>query len=516
MRVNDKKNTLSTEQWHRHFAEQLPELCEPCEPQASVDPQLVYWNAELAEALNLNGQDADTLVQVFGGNQRPECIQPVAQVYAGHQFGQFNPQLGDGRAHLLGEVKNRHHQWQDIALKGSGCTPFSRGGDGRAALGPMLREVLLSESLHALSIPTTRSLAVVTTGSSVHRQTPNGQPRSLKGAVLTRTAASHIRIGTFQWAALQVYQGALPKRVLAGLTDFSIERHYPHLMAMSDRVERTVAFFEAVVQQQAQLMAQWLSIGFIHGVMNTDNMSIAGETIDFGPCAMLEHYDPSAVFSSIDHQGRYAFGQQSAIAQWNLARLAEALLPLLGDDESTAVHLVTPGLRHFHALYDQYWLSQWQKKLGVEHLNASQFKPLLEDFLQLLEDQAADFTLACRTLADVLDGEPAEWLSLFHDTHSATLWLERWKMRVAEQVNSGEKINLSDKASQLRVINPLVVARNHHVESALIAAEAGDLLPFERLLSALQSPYAVESELREFAVPASRQFTEAYQTFCGT
>lgn len=494
-------------QWQQQFYQQLPELCKACEPQISPDPQVVFWNASLAEELSLEALPAEQLAQILSGNQLPSSLTPVAQAYAGHQFGQFNPQLGDGRAHLLGEVKNSQGDWQDVALKGSGRTPFSRGGDGRAALGPMLREVLLSESLHALGIPTTRSLAVVTTGAPVYRQ------ETLQGAILTRTAASHLRIGTFQWVALQVYQGALPIQVLQRLTDFAIQRHYPSLADIDKPQERYVAFFEAVVEKQAHLIAQWMSVGFIHGVMNTDNMSIAGETIDFGPCAMLEHYDSEAVFSSIDHQGRYAHGNQPKIAQWNLARLAEALIPLLGDDESAAIERLMPALKNFIATYESIWLDLWCQKLGLDDIHVSDVKPLIDDFLSLLSSQSVDFTLACRRLSDVLMGKPDQWLALFKETELAEAWLTCWQALLFGP-SSGECENAS-KAEQLRLRNPLVIARNHQVEAALDAAEEGDLSVFEALLRALQHPFD-EIGGSEWSQPAERRFTDRYQTFCGT
>lgn len=475
-------------------------------PAKAPEPRLLFINHGLAEELGLDlPADVALQAEIFSGNRMPEGAAPIAQVYAGHQFGNFSPQLGDGRALLLGEVIDRRGQRRDIAFKGSGRTPFSRGGDGKAAIGPMLREVLIGEAMHALGIPTTRALAVAGTGESVYRD------KALPGAMLTRVAASHIRVGTFEFFASQ---GDNEK--VRQLADYTIARHYPELDASR---ERYLAFLRQVVERQAALIAQWIGVGFIHGVMNTDNMSIAGETIDYGPCAFMEAYDPDAVFSSIDKFGRYAYKNQPRIAQWNLARLAETLLPLLADDEQQAIEQATEVVSAFSDSYRQHWLAVMRAKLGLDgrvddgdRVDAD----LADDWLTLLQASHADFTLAWRRLADAAEGDPAPLQMLLANQQELADWLNRWQARCAAEDQAPHHVAAA-RGERMRAVNPWIIPRNHRVEEALAAAsEARDLAPFEALLAALKQPYAEIPETRRFAEPAPGAFTSKYQTFCGT
>ncbi len=471
-------------------------------------PTLVFLNRSLAEelGLSLDGLTAADLAALFSGNRLPEGARPIAQAYAGHQFGHFAPQLGDGRALLIGEVIDRQGRRRDIALKGSGRTPFSRRGDGKAALGPMLREALIGEAMHALGIPTTRALAVVATGEPVYRE------RILPGAILTRVAASHLRVGTFQY----FWAHGTPEKVRR-LADYAIARHYPELEGDKDRY---LAFLRAVAERQARLIAQWMHVGFIHGVMNTDNMSIPGETIDYGPCAFMEAYDPGAVFSSIDEMGRYAYGEQPRIARWNLARLAETLLPLLSDDEGHAIALATEEIDGFVERYQEYWLAGLRTKLGLRRaLSDSADTALGEAWLDLLHAQQVDFTLAWRYLADAAAGDEARLRALFPGQPGLERWLIRWRERcAAEDTGEGAEPNAAaTRAARMRQVNPWIIPRNHRVEEALTAAsEAGDLGPFERLLQALERPDQEDPEQAPYAEPAPAEFMASFHTFCGT
>lgn len=487
------------------YARELKGFYEPCRPAASAAPELVYFNTSLAKQLNLKHQNLDptVLADIFSGNRLPEHAEPIAQAYAGHQFGQFNPQLGDGRALILGEILDSNKNRFDICLKGSGKTPFSRGGDGKAALAAMLREVLMAEAMHALGIPTTRSLAVVATGEQVYRDPP--QP----GAVLTRTAASHIRIGTFQFfAAREQYDN------VKALADYSISRHDADLI---DDDQRYVKFLRAVIHRQALLMAKWMGVGFIHGVMNTDNITIAGETIDYGPCAFMENYDPKTVFSSIDHQGRYAYGNQPAIAQWNLARLAETLVPLLDSDKDKAVEVATEELNSFALAYQTQLRKVMRQKLGLkaedQSLNDRDDK-LVTDWLDLLEKNTVDFTLAFRSLCDIADGNNEKLLDLFADKLEVEQWLADWQKRY----KSEDALWLNEsRADTMRQVNPWIIPRNHRVEEALQAAsDLNNFSLFENLLAALEQPFTEQAKFDSLAVPASASFTESYRTFCGT
>ena len=485
------------------YARDLDGFYVPCQPERAPDPKLVYFDHELAEelGLGLHNHDAASLAALFSGNTLPEGAEPIAQAYAGHQFGHFSPQLGDGRALLIGEVIDRHGRRRDIAFKGSGKTPFSRRGDGKAALGPMLREVLIGEAMHALGIPTTRALAVVTTGEKVRRD------RALPGATLTRIAASHLRVGTFQFFASS---GSIEQ--LKALADYTIARHYP---ALSDTANPYLQLLEQVAARQAELVARWMHAGFIHGVMNTDNMSLAGETIDYGPCAFMEAFDPGTVFSSIDEQGRYAYDQQAHIARWNLARFAEALLPLIADDEQQAVDQATAVINDFPVLYRKHWLQGARAKLGLgsqiedgERLDTA----LAEDWLALLQAQGVDFTLSWRRLADAAAGNEQPLRALFGKQQTLDDWLGRWRARC-----DAENIGAEDRAMQMRSVSPWLIPRNHRVEEALDAASLdGDMKPFETLLRALSTPYEESPDYAHLAEPAPPDFTRAFQTFCGT
>ncbi len=483
------------------YARDLSGFYADCRPEPVPAPVLLFLNRGLAEelGLDLDGLDDAALAAMFSGNTLPEGARPIAQAYAGHQFGQFNPQLGDGRALLIGEVIDVHGRRRDIALKGSGRTPFSRRGDGKAAVGPMLREVLVGEAMHALGIPTTRALAVVATGEAVYRE------RTLPGAILTRIAASHVRVGTFQYFAAH---GTVEQ--VRRLADYAIARHYPELMAAP---ARHLAFLAAVADRQAALIAQWMHVGFIHGVMNTDNMAISGETIDFGPCAFMEAYDPGAVFSSIDEMGRYAYQAQPRIARWNLARLAETLLPLIADDEGRAIELATEVIDAFPERYRQHWLAGLRAKLGLTAASDDAADTALgERWLDLLHAQQVDFTLAWRRLADAAEGDEAPLRGLFPGQPGLDGWLTHWHARAA-----AEPVNPADRAAAMRRVNPWLIPRNHRVEEALAAAQdQGDLAPFRRLLHALARPFEADPAHADLAEPAPAAFMAEFRTFCGT
>jgi uncharacterized protein YdiU (UPF0061 family) len=493
------------------FARELQGFYVPQRPAVVREPRLLFLNGSLADELGLDLASLDPTARaaVFAGNALPQGAEPLAQAYAGHQFGGFSPQLGDGRALVLGEVIDRQERRRDIAFKGSGRTPFARGGDGKAAVGPMLREVLIGESMHALGIPTTRALAVAATGEHVYRQ------RVLPGAVLTRVAASHIRVGTFEFHAS--HGGVERVRKLA---EYTIARHDPALVGTP---RPFLALLQNVAERQAALVAQWMNVGFIHGVMNTDNMTISGETIDYGPCAFMEAYDPATVFSSIDHRGRYAFGNQPGIACWNLARLAETLLPLLSDDPGQALAMASEVIVAFPAQFRRHLLRGQRTKLGLrrgEPGDDSGDAALVDDWLHLLHAQRVDFTLGWRRLADAAAGDDAPLRALFADAHAPDAWLARWHARCAAESDSGERGSATaglERAKAMRSVNPNVIARNHRVEEALAAAsDEGDLAPFERLLDALTQPYEEAPELAPYAAPAPAAVTACYRTFCGT
>jgi uncharacterized protein YdiU (UPF0061 family) len=481
------------------YARDLPGFSLPVEAAHVPAPRLLKLNRALAEELGLDPHRLEGAEGAawFSGNAVPPGARPVAQAYAGHQFGGFSPQLGDGRAMLLGEVIDRHGQRRDIALKGSGPTPFSRRGDGKASLGPVLREYLMGEAMAALGIPTTRALAAVATGEEVWRET------KLPGAVLTRVAASHIRVGTFQFFAARGEGDRLRR-----LTGYTIARHYPDVAGADNPA---LALLEAVAARQAELIARWMLAGFIHGVMNTDNMALSGETIDYGPCAFMDAYAPDTVFSSIDQTGRYAYGNQPAIGQWNLARLAETLLPQIDADGDRAVARATEVLRGYAAVYDAAWLAGMRRKLGLTGVDAGDLA-LAEALLAEMAAQRADWTLTFRHLGTAAMGEARPFLAQFADPTGAHDWLARWQARGA---NDG--VAPAGLAAAMAKVNPAVIPRNHLVEEALAAAvEAADLGPFEALLAVVADPFGDPRGRDRYALPPPAGFSEGYRTFCGT
>jgi len=470
----------------------LPEaLFTRVRPVPVKDPKLVVFNDRLASELGL---DAAVLREsgagLFAGNAIPEGADPIAQAYAGHQFGHFT-NLGDGRAILLGEQITPGGERFDIQLKGSGRTPYSRRGDGRAVLGPMLREYLISEAMHALGIPTTRSLAVAGTGEQVVRE------ELLPGAVLTRIAASHIRVGTFEYAR------ALGDPILLeSLTRYTLERHYPEL---ADAEHKALALLQGVLERQASLVARWMGVGFVHGVMNTDNMALSGETIDYGPCAFLDTYDPETVFSSIDPGGRYAYGNQPDIAHWNLARLAEALLPLIDANQEKAVAAAEEVLGEFPGRFRFHHTTVLRSKSGLLG-EEDQDEELIAAFLDAMKKDEADFTSTFVTLTNaVQDGESAPTFG-----PALSGWSSSWRARLQRQQGGAE-----ETVSLMRRANPVVIPRNHRVEEALTAAVSGDLAPMQRLLGVLQKPYEVTRENEPYR-PAPPTGSAPYRTFCGT
>ena len=467
-------------------------------PTAVSEPRMLAFNRPLALELGL---DADALdspegAALLAGNAVPEGITPIAMAYAGHQFGGFVPQLGDGRAILLGEALDGDGRRRDIQLKGAGRTPYSRGGDGRAAIGPVLREYLVSEAMHALGIATTRALAAVATGDMVYRDT------ALPGAVLTRVAASYIRVGTFQFFAARGDEDGLRQ-----LADYAIDRLYPEL---SERDNRYLGLLEAVAGRQARLVARWMHVGFIHGVMNTDNSSISGETIDFGPCAFMDAYDPATVFSSIDRGGRYQYQNQPGIAQWNLARFAETLLPLIDGDSEAATEKANGAVVDFARRFQDAWLAGLRRKIGLAGAE-DEDGALVQGLLDLMQSDAVDWTGAFRRLGDCARGNDTPFRSLFGDRAAADRWLTSWRDRLSRDPDGAP-----DRAARMDRENPLYIPRNHLVEEALAAAIAGELGPFDTLLSVLADPCADQGpERRRYAEPAPRD-GRIYKTFCGT
>lgn len=469
-------------------------------PTPVAQPQLIKLNESLAEELGMDPAclSLDAQASLFAGNQIPEGAEPIAMAYAGHQFGNFVPQLGDGRAILLGEVIDRCGQRRDIQLKGAGVTPFSRNGDGRAALGPVLREYLIGEAMHAFGIPTTRALAAVATGEPVYRE------RILPGAVLTRVAASHIRIGTFEFFAAREDTDAV--RCLA---DHVIERHYPEL---SGHATPYLTLVEAVLDRQAALVASWMQVGFIHGVMNTDNMAVSGETIDYGPCAFMDHYDPKTKFSSIDRGGRYAYANQPGIAQWNLARFAETLLPLIDPRQSVAVEQASAVIEGFFARFERYWIEGMRRKLGLMTAEEED-ADLAHGLLETMAANGADFTLTFRGLCDAAQNpaEEARVRDLFIDRAAFDAWSRGWRARLDRDGGTPEA-----RATRMRQANPALIPRNHRVEQALSAAvEDGDFAPFEQLLRMLERPFEDRPEIAGYRDPPLES-ERVMQTFCGT
>jgi uncharacterized protein YdiU (UPF0061 family) len=451
-------------------------------PTPVTEPRIIKANNVLAEEL---GIDPVSLTAEFAvGNALPPGASPIAQAYAGHQFGNFVPQLGDGRAILLGEVVDRNGNRRDIQLKGAGQTPFSRRGDGRAALGPVLREYLVSEAMHALGIPTTRALMAATTGENVYRETV------LPGAVLTRVAASHIRVGTFQFFAVRRDLESLKL-----LAEHVINRHYPTL---SDFDNPYLALLDHVMDAQARLVARWMEVGFIHGVMNTDNMAVSGETIDFGPCAFMDAYDPATVFSSIDEGGRYAYGNQAPIAQWNLARFAETLLPFLNADRDKAIEVATARIEEFPVMFSIHWLDGFRRKIGLVSEEDEDIG-LIGELLGAMQEAKADFTITFRQLAN---GE---------ETDGLEAWLPKWHERLKRDPQSDE-----ERQTLMRNANPAYIPRNHLVEEMITAAvEQGDYDPFETMLAVLADPFR-EQEGAERYGEAPGPSEKVYRTFCGT
>lgn len=465
-------------------------------------PRLIRLNRELAVDLRLDpdwlaGQEG---VEVLAGMRVPESAEPIASAYAGHQFGHFVPQLGDGRAVLLGEIVDRKGIRRDLQLKGSGRTPFSRGGDGRAPLGPVLREYVVSEAMAALGIPTTRSLAAILTGETVRRELP------LPGAVLTRVASSHIRVGTFQY-----FQARGDLEGVRLLADHVIARHYPHA-ARADRPY--LALLDEVIGRQAALISDWMLVGFVHGVMNTDNMSIAGETIDYGPCAFMDAYHPATVFSSIDQMGRYAYGNQPGIAHWNLARLAEALLPLLDEDEKQAVNKAQDALGAFGARFEAAFHEGLRRKIGLFSEREGDVE-LLKKLLHTMAENEADFTLTFRRLSLSDADEPAAGeeavRGLFRDPGAYDRWAGQWRQRISLEAQDGES-----RRAAMRAVNPAFIPRTHRLEAAIQAAvERDDFAPFNELVGVLSSPYKDQPAFSRYADPP-RPEERVLQTFCGT
>ena len=462
---------------------------ENIKPTPVHDPELVILNEELASTLNLDFSKTDKkkLAEIFSGNSIPEETNTIAQAYAGHQFGHFT-MLGDGRAVLLGEHLVNNENRFDIQFKGSGRTSFSRGGDGRAALGPMLREYIISEAIDSLNIPTTRSLAVVKTGEKVVRE------NLLQGAILTRVASSHLRVGTFQYiAATQNIEN------LNTLVDYTINRHYPEIKTSNSKA---LDLLNLVMEKQCQLVINWMRVGFIHGVMNTDNMAISGETIDYGPCAFMDHYDPKTVFSSIDKFGRYAFSNQPPITKWNLARFAECLIPLIDKNEDTAIKLATDLIDNFQNIYEDKWLNMMRDKLGLFGEDKDD-KKLINDLCNWMEKNKGDYINTFCNLMDINSDE-------VYKSNDFIDWKNKWKKR--------SELNNSTKEKQSKLMksnNPIVIPRNHKVEEALAEADKGSLYKMKKLLAILKNPYDNQNNIEEYQAPAPLS-KEKYQTFCGT
>ena len=462
---------------------------EEIKPTPVHDPNLVILNKELAEDLNLDFSKINNkdLAKLFSGNVLPSNTSTIAQAYAGHQFGHFT-MLGDGRAVLLGEHLVNNTKRFDIQFKGSGRTSFSRSGDGRAVLGPMLREYIISEAIHALKIPTTRSLAVVSTGEKVVRE------KLLPGAILTRVASSHIRVGTFQYIAARQNINDL-----ITLVDYTIQRHYPEIQSSKNKA---LDLLNLVMKKQCQLVVDWIRVGFIHGVMNTDNMTLSGETIDYGPCAFMDHYDPKTVFSSIDKFGRYSFSNQSPITKWNLARFAECLIPLIDKNEDTAIKIATEIIDNFQNIYEIKWLNMMRDKLGLFGEDKNDIK-LINNLLNWMKTNQADYTNTFCYLMNISSIKN----EVYKDKNFID-WFKNWQKRIL--INGGSKEN---SLELMKKNNPIVIPRNHKVEEALEAANKNDLKPMNNLLSILKKPYAKQVNIDDFQAPSNNQH---YQTFCGT
>ena len=495
----DKTDISKPFNFHNSYVHLPEKFYRHCTPAGFREPRLIAFNRALATelGLHLEGISDVKLADIFSGNEIADGAQPIAMAYAGHQFGHFVPLLGDGRAILLGEVLDAKGARRDIQLKGCGQTPFSRRGDGRAALGPVIREYIVSEAMHALGIRTTRSLAAVTTGEMVFRET------ALPGAVLTRVAASHIRIGTFEYFAAQKDQEAVQQ-----IADYVIARHYPKALKAHNPY---LALLEYAIEAQAALIASWMHVGFIHGVMNTDNMALSGETIDYGPCAFMDHYDPMMVFSSIDRHGRYAFGNQPAIAQWNLVCLAETLLPLLDADQDKAVAIAEPLLNTFLTRFQKHWLHGMRQKMGLYTEDESDLL-LVSDFLELMREKATDYTITFRLLCDAAGNKNDNDLAqLFEGSEGFRIWMKKWNARLGR-----ESLSAFERVTRMRGVNPAYIPRNHRIEQAIVAAvERNDFSIMKEMIEVLSNPFVEQARFAEYTLPPVST-ERVYQTFCGT
>ena len=463
---------------------------EKISPSPVKKPEIILLNNDLAKLLSLNFSKISNseLSNVFSGNLLPDGSNSIAQAYAGHQFGHFT-MLGDGRAILLGEHVSQSNKKYDIQFKGSGKTAFSRNGDGRAALGPMLREYIISEAMNALKVPTTRSLAVVKTGELIQRE------KALQGAILTRVASSHIRVGTFQYIAARQKDDELKT-----LLDYTIDRHYPEIKNSNNQA---LDLLNRLIERQCDLVVNWMRVGFIHGVMNTDNMTVSGETIDYGPCAFMDAYDPKTVFSSIDQNGRYAYCNQPGITKWNLARFAECLIPFFERDQKKAIQIATETIDDFDKKYEKKWMNMMRNKLGISSLD-NKDKPLILDLLTWMHEKKADYT---NTFCHLMNLNPKKE-KIFEDS-KFIVWKKRWKERLLKNDNNHIK-----SKELMKNNNPLVIPRNHKIEEALEAAELNDMEPINKILEILKNPYDKQSEIIDYQYPSKS--SEKYQTFCGT
>ena len=494
--MSDKKKLIN---FDNSYARLPKSFFECIKPTPVKEPKLVRFNKPLAKEIGLNViEDNDILSNIFSGNMVPEGSEPIALVYAGHQFGYFVPQLGDGRAILLGEIVNNGGCRFDIQLKGSGQTSYSRSGDGRAPLGAVIREYIISEAMHSLNIPTTRSLAIIITGELVSRET------LLPGGILTRIASSHLRVGTFEYFAASDDQENLQL-----LADYSINRHFPNIKKSNLRYQ---TFLESVCDRQAALIAKWMHVGFVHGVMNSDNTSISGETIDYGPCAFMDSYDPATVFSSIDHHGRYAYGNQPNIAQWNIACLGECLLPLIHPDRNKAIGIAEEILDSFQDKFRKYWLSGMYKKIGLTQ-NEPEDINLLEQLLELMKENKTDYTLTFRYLSDAIENDTgnSNFEKQFLSQNKISEWLVSWRKRLKIQSASFKKIKMS-----MQKENPAFIPRNHRIEKAIYeAVDNNDYSYMDHLILLLNKPYQDQPNNSEYMHPPEKP-DHNYQTFCGT
>ena len=467
------------------YAKELHEISEKCSPKGFKKAEMILKNYSLAEELGFDKDyvDSNECLNIFAGNKILKGSIPISQGYSGHQFGHFNPQLGDGRAILLGEINK-----MDIQLKGIGQTPYSRRGDGKSALSPVLREYVISEFMHALKIPTTRSLFALKTNEDVSRET------MLPGGVLTRVAKSHIRIGTFEYARTKNNQ------ILKTLADYSIDRHYPDLKQYDNKY---LSFFAAVCDKQALLISKWMSHGFIHGVMNTDNMTISGETIDYGPCAFMDYYDPKTAFSSIDHNGRYSYQNQPTILIWNLAKFAETLIPLVDEDEEISIKKLTEVLQLTMPSYQEYFYKEFGEKLGLKTIDIKNIK-LIENYIKILQSESIDFTLSFRHLTKVVDESITIKDSVFGKSEDFSTWYKSWK----------KEINVADISQEMNLKNPCYIPRNHLIEDALENAINGDIKKINLINKLLSDPFTEKNEFEKYMFPSSSDYR--YITYCGT